>query len=319
MNKFHAILILAAVLVINSSVYADTSSLVQVVNNDTVEHSSNSDKDRVWIESQIDSRLTVMLQFFNNLTLDPNQDKIGYTLTRDWIVDRMLTWVKPGKSFYPLASETLEEGQARYTSIAESVLLTIAREKSIFPGRTGRIKTAALMLSIAMFESGFRKDVDLNLGKSGRGDGGRSWCMMQIQLGSEIFVDENGKILRGLKPGKDKAPEGSHVSTPMHVVLKDDGGLEFTGDQTRGLSGQDLIEHRDACFTVGLRVIRSSFASCRELPLLERLSLYASGNCEDGKDASKNRVGAAIAWVTSKPPPVSDAKLIASMHKLSLQ
>jgi hypothetical protein len=286
-------------------------SLIKIVNNDSVYDVTT--QDTVITQLVVDRVVDWFLSFTNE---SPINDAQNYEMIKSWMVDRMLTWVKPGKSFYPMAVETFEEGKIRYESIANSVLFTVAKEKPIFPGKTGRIRTAALMLSIAMFESGFRRDVDLNLGKSGRGDGGKSWCMMQVQLGNEVYIGEDGKMVKGLYPSKDEQPWGAHVSTPMHVVLKADGGLEFTDDQSRGFSGQDLIRDREICFTVGLHIIRSSFASCRALPLMERLSLYASGNCEDGKDASKNRVGAAIAWVNSKPPPINDEKLVTFINKV---
>jgi hypothetical protein len=307
-KKIHAILILVSVLLYASLANADVS-LVKIVTNKSAQDSLVIEKVindcLVWLSSPMDEIPTI------------SNDIQNYEMIKNWVINRMLIWAKPGKSFYPMAGETFEEGKLRYESIATSILSTVVKEKPIFPGKTGRIRTAALMLSIAMFESGFRRDVDLNLGTNGRGDGGKSWCMMQVQLGNEVYVGEDGKIIKGLTPPKDEAPWGSHISTPMHVILKDDGGLEFTNNQSRGFSGQDLIRSREICFTVGLRVIRSSFASCRELPLMERLSLYASGNCENGKDASRNRVGAAMAWVNSNPPPVNDERLIELIQKLS--
>jgi hypothetical protein len=40
-----------------------------------------------------------------------------------------------------------------------------------------------LILAVSYMESGWRKDVDLGVGRFARGDGGASWCMMQVHLG----------------------------------------------------------------------------------------------------------------------------------------
>jgi hypothetical protein len=225
--------------------------------------------------------------------------------------------------------ETFEDGRARYELIANSVLATVAREKPVFSGKRGRIRTAALLLSISMFESSYRKDVDMNLGKQGRGDNGRSWCLMQVQLGSPVYVDAatrqrvqlvqvcNDVPLSGIKPGaagsfrkcEFRPPAGALASTPSRIVL-DGEGYELTSDQTRGHSGQDLVADRGLCFTAGLRILRSSFRACRSLPVLEQLSAYASGNCVSGRDASRRRMSAAIRWLSSYPPPADDEQLM---------
>jgi hypothetical protein len=105
-------------------------------------------------------------------------------------------------------------------------------------------------------------------------------------------------------------PAGSKASTPSRIVFVGDG-YEITPDQTRGYSGQDLVADRELCFAAGLRIVRNSFNACSKLPTLERLSAYASGNCNDGREASRRRVGAAIRWIDQYPPPVNDEQLVA--------
>lgn len=246
------------------------------------------------------------------------------TEIRKWAVDRMIMWAKPGITLLPSAVETLEDGKVRYGLIADAVLRTVAKNKSIFGGKRGRIRTAALILSISMFESSFRKDVDLNLGSEGRGDGGRSWCLMQVQLGSPIYVDDLGKRVNMIQTCKQvpipnssqlmnkceyNPPPGAKASTPSRIVLDGDS-YEITFDQTRGHSGQDLIADRELCFTAGLRIVRNSFNACGKLPMLERLSAYASGNCNDGHEASKRRVGTAVRWMSETPSPLDDVQLV---------
>ena len=242
-----------------------------------------------------------------------------------WMVEKMVQWAKPGITFHPPAMESFEDGKARYGLIANAVLHTVSKEKSMFGGQHGRIRTATLLLSISMFESAYRKDVDMNLGKEGRGDGGRSWCLMQVQLGSPIYVDSQGKRVSLAQvckmaptyPGSSDQvqkceyvpPPGAIASTPSRIVFVKDG-YEITSDQTRGYSGQDLVANRELCFTAGLRIVWTSFNACKSLPMAERLSAYASGNCKDGKEASRRRMGAAVRWMTSSPPPMNDARMV---------
>jgi hypothetical protein len=242
-----------------------------------------------------------------------------------WVVDRMVAWAKPGITLLPVAMETFDDGKARYGLIANAAMRAVVKNKSMFGGSKGRIRTAALILAIAMFESSFRKDVDMNLGQEGRGDGGRSWCLMQLQLGSPIYIDETGRRViltqvckRVPAPGGDGTvnkceyvpPPGAKASTPSRIVFVGDG-YELTSDQTRGYSGQDLVSNRELCFAAGLRIVRNSFNACSKLPTLERLSAYASGNCDDGREASRKRVGAAIRWIAQYPPPMNDEQLVA--------
>ncbi|MGD0675189.1 MAG: hypothetical protein ABSC94_07205 [Polyangiaceae bacterium] len=99
-----------------------------------------------------------------------------------YLVAAMTAWV-------PLhahgRSEASADIQARYESIARDAV-TVAfdeGETPLFAGRDGRAETALLMLSIASFESSFRKTVDDGIG---RGDGGRSYCLMQIRVGRGV-------------------------------------------------------------------------------------------------------------------------------------
>jgi len=206
---------------------------------------------------------------------------------RQWMVDRMASWSPPGRSFIAGAKETHDEGIVRYGEIAESIIAVAydPQEKPLFPGKFGRARTAALLASIALFESGYRKDVDLNLGPQARGDGGRSWCMVQVQLGK---------------------PNPATGKTDLRIALTKEG-YEFTKDTSRGWSGEDLISDRRNCFRAGLRMASSSFTVCRNLPVLERLSAYTAGNCLEGRNSSKVRVEKAVTWLTDHPVPFSDA------------
>ena len=88
-----------------------------------------------------------------------------------WLVAAMFAWT-PAK----------EADRARYTEIA-SDLVAVAydpEEQPLFSGPDGRAKTALLLASIAAHESTFRADVEDG---RARGDGGTSWCFMQVHIG----------------------------------------------------------------------------------------------------------------------------------------
>jgi hypothetical protein len=101
-----------------------------------------------------------------------------------FLLAAMLAWSPPkDHEYYEPRDETI----ARYLKIAE----TIARvamdpaEPPLFGGPDGRSETALFIASVAFYESGgFRRDVELGVGKHARGDSGRSWCLMQVNIGS---------------------------------------------------------------------------------------------------------------------------------------
>ena len=277
------------------------------------------------MKKHVFSVLTVLIfSFITNSSLASIEAKLEVETVRNWAVERMIAWSKPGRTLHPPAMESFDDGKKRYGFISDAAFKVAVSEKPVFSGSKGRVSTAALILAISMFESGYRKDVDLDLGEEGRGDRGRSWCLMQIMLGKPIHVDESGRRVTfvqvckqtlssdGLKTNKECSyvlPPGSRASTPSRIVLEGDG-FEITRDQNRGHSGQDLIASRELCFTAGLRIIRRSFVACKRLPMEERLSAYASGNCENGRESSRRRMGAAIRWLIQNPSPVNDVQLV---------
>jgi hypothetical protein len=96
-----------------------------------------------------------------------------------YLVAAMVGWV-PLHVHAP--RESPDQVQARYESIARDVA-TVAfdeAEAPLFEGPDGRTQTALLMLSVASYESGYRKGVDDGVRL---GDHGHSFCLMQIRLG----------------------------------------------------------------------------------------------------------------------------------------
>lgn len=222
-----------------------------------------------------------------NLMAAPG-DQLTISSVVNWAVDQMVVWSPPGKSMYPNAKETESEGLTRYASIAEDALKIAfdPSEPPLFKGDQARYKTFALLLSVADSESGYRKDVDIGHGAASKGDSGQSWCLEQVRLG----VATNGK-------------------TSTRIRLIPGGGIEYTGDKS-AYGGEDLVSDRKKCFRVALHIMRMSFDQCKDQPIEGKLSMYTSGFCDRGYDASARRVKKAIKWLNSNPPPSNDEYLM---------
>jgi len=97
-----------------------------------------------------------------------------------YLLAAMFAWVP---AYAQPKSELPADVQARYESIARDLSSVVLdeSERPLFDGPDARTKTAMLMLSIASFESAFRKTVDNG---ELRGDHGHSYCLMQMRVGS---------------------------------------------------------------------------------------------------------------------------------------
>lgn len=171
--------------------------------------------------------------------------------------DRPLTWQRFG------ADVSREAYESRMKSIAEDAI-AVVNEVPPLPGMS-RANTLRLMLSVAYFESGFQKDVDFGTGKFGRGDFGRSWCLMQVQVGKGTV----GQLVRTI-------PE-----------------------DMRDWTGPDLVSDRRKCFRAGLEMMRRSMAACPQA----RLSVYASGKCDPNETKGRARLRFAWGAVLGRPFP----------------
>lgn len=208
-----------------------------------------------------------------------------------WIVSFMLVVAPHPRVTYPEAQETTVERTERFNAIARDVLAVTMdpTEKPLFGGKVGRIRTTMVLLSIALYESAFRKDVDLGLGKHAKGDGGRSWCMMQMQLGK---LNDEGK-------------------TTTRMNLTSDGKVEWvTDDTSKGLGGEDLVRDRKLCFKAALHMVRMSFGACGQVPVEDRLKVYASGSCEKGEPESRIRMIRSAIWFKDRPKDITDSDLM---------
>ena len=230
-----------------------------------------------------------------------------------WLYGIMVLAAPPNRAqFEPAAMESIVQAEERYRGISEAIA-KVAFDPAEQPINGSRTFTAALLLSIAFHESSFRRDVDLGIGrqrlaKSGWNDFGRSWCMMQINLGTKNVPDT--------RPGhKGNWREESNAQT-------EDGWW-----------GSELLADREKCFRAGLHVIRRTWG-CRGGTLSDALSKYAGGVCyvkadedkaKEDKDetllnkiratrfASTNRVTRALKWSKTKPKEWKDSEIVKAL------
>lgn len=212
-----------------------------------------------------------------------------------WILSFMTVLAPPGRPTYiPEATETKEDATVRYDSIAQDIAAVVwsPAEKPLFRGTNGRARTTALILSIILNESGFRKDVDTGVGKHARGDGGRSWCLMQMNLGTGKTRPWNQKMYRFAKPPcKEGQPVDRRYCDPAEEIVE-------------GVTGQQMVNDRKLCIREGLHALHG--ALCTALPVREWLRAYASGSCDKGSEQSRVRMDLAITWYANHKPTFMD-------------
>lgn len=212
---------------------------------------------------------------------------------RVWITTFIAKQAPPGRpTYFEHAKETKEEAIERHSAIADDIIEVVYNPdtKPIFSGSRGRSKTVSLLLGIMLWETGFRRDVDYGLGKYARGDQGKSWCLMQLNIGT------------------GRTPAWNVVENRMPT------DTDPESDVFPGYTGPELVSERTACISEGLKVVRRSFNSCRNLPLDLKLSAYASGSCSKGGDKSRQRVGTGMRWYTNSLRTFDDADLVQEVY-----
>jgi hypothetical protein len=160
--------------------------------------------------------------------------------------------INPPEKMEKAWRDSIPEITARYQSIADDLTEVVDAESNkinpevsfldnpVFEGYYGKFQTAALILSISYYESNFHRLVDNG---KWRGDGGRSWCLMQVHLGN---------------------------------------GTMYLGDEEmRKWTGQDLVQDRKKCFKAGLAIIKQSINDCSKKGMFgfDLLSEYTTGSC----------------------------------------
>lgn len=163
------------------------------------------------------------------------------------------------------AMRTLEPSSP-YDATFETTAYVVADESSrspLFEGEEGAVRTAALVTSVAWFESRFQPDA--------AGDCDRT--------------TRSGTCAAGARPSS---------FCLLQINASNHRALAVTADEIR----TDVA----ACVRAGLRMMHASLGICRRLPFEERLAHYAGGGptcespSEDARRKSRHRVAKAI-WI----------------------
>jgi hypothetical protein len=133
-----------------------------------------------------------------------------------WLVTIMVATVPPGGwRSKAQARESAAQGRARYEAIAQAIAEASLdpRERPLFDGADGRLRTAALLLSISFHESHWRRDVDLGLGRYGPRGGRRYHCLMQIAV-------DRGKTAEGWTAAQLVADRERCMRAGLHILQR---------------------------------------------------------------------------------------------------
>lgn len=131
-----------------------------------------------------------------------------------------------------------------------AAIARVSNENPLFRGEDGPARTAAWLVSVGRFESGFRREA-----------AGDSPCLAK---------DASGACTRRGKPTSFCA---------MQVSNGNFAGL--------GVTEESIVKSLDVCYGAGLRMMHDSMRVCSGRPLNERLAWYAAGGngCTEHPDA----------------------------------
>lgn len=213
-----------------------------------------------------------------------------------WLLSTMTAISPPARPglIIPEARETQVEAEARYKEIAEAIVDGSLQTKSLFKGEHGLSKTMMFVATVFYVESGYRRDVDLGLGRArlgrlGVNDHGRSWCMGQINLGKRSISDPD-------QPGVT-------IDTSATTTKE-------------GWTGKELLEDRVKCVVTTINRARQSFGACYSLPREHWMAAYAAGTCnsESGQRSSRTRMSMFARLLKNHRPIATDAELLSSLE-----
>lgn len=170
----------------------------------------------------------------------------------------VMTWLVPLGSFKD--AEKKEDQEKRFLSIALDVEEVVNKTAPLFTEGTdaaNRYATAALVVAVMSYESGFFRYVDFGIGEKARGPGGGQWCLGQINLG------------------------GPHAR------------VYFGDAEMKTWTGPDLTKDRKKCVKVMVEALRLSMADCKKKGRkgADLLGRYVSIECHLGIPEARHRWG----------------------------
>lgn len=185
-----------------------------------------------------------------------------------WLVALALQFAPPERSKqFPGYEETAQERTDRYAEIAKDIVAVTYDPTERTVAGMDRRSTAALMLALAIGESGLDLDVD------------RGPCYRKA-------------------PYRGRCDWGASVSIWQIKIGK--------GKTREGWDRKALFSDRRKAARVALRAVRGSFHACRRRPIEHRLALYGSGHsCAKAHAGSAKRIRLWRLMLGSQPVPRS--------------
>lgn len=171
-------------------------------------------------------------------------------------------------AFVKVLIETAQPAGAPWQNTRPMVAEVIAKKSNaepLFKGDDGPAKTAAIAISILLFESGIKPDA----------------------VGDCLEKDDKGMCLPGATPQ-------SYCGFQIHR----------SNLATLGVTREQITTDFGVCVDAGWKMMRSSFSICRGRPVEEQLVHYASGGqtCSTADDPvrkSRHRMAKAL-WLFRK-------------------
>lgn len=208
-----------------------------------------------------------------------------------WLLVASLAWFAapaatqrcPFGSGPELHGESLADYRARREAIAAAAVAVALdpAEAPVFDGPEGRARTAALMMSIARFESGYCKRVDEGLQ---RGPGGEV-CVMQVSLD-------------GYRKGVGA------------VTAEGWSAADLISDRQKCMRA--ALHKIQASFRICGDASHPQNVTRRALVGADRLSLYTGTRCTEGSPFARHRYELGEAWYASHPIASASASTSAS-------
>lgn len=134
-----------------------------------------------------------------------------------------------------------------------------------------------------------------------------------------VFDGEDGRAKTALLMAAIASFESGYRADVDDGRVRGDHGTSWCIMQVRvigktrdGYTGEDLVRDRTKCLRVALRIVRESFAWCKDKAIEDKLSGYTIGQCKDNEQLARNRFGRARAWWREHPLAAAEIAAAAS-------
>ena len=116
-----------------------------------------------------------------------------------------------------------------------------------------------------------------------------------------LFEGDDGRIKTALLLASVASSEGFFRKDVDSCKVGGDNGLAWGLWQTHA-SKKKVCSSRTEAAIIALDMMRASFASCKSVPLLDRMSGYTDGQCHANWQRSRFKMSRAISWYSKHKP-----------------